>query len=1293
MPSNTFNEGRVVGYSAYEVYVRHSRSINPDIEPASETEWLASSLALGDSLLLKVSADSASTANTPHWRSFALPTGTNLCAANTIIGSYFTGCGDEDNLIDGMWAKSVISYGNGVVNNSAKPNGNVTTNDMKIISLNGKIPIQSANLSDDEIQGLGEYAKLLDGIILSPGTWFDSESQPPKDFTPFIAKSPTDEDYNTYKDEVPVVRLLFGGKVAHDFWLLLTGFSLSAVVQGETGLDSSVGTEHPQNGDFLGPATYPWSNKIIFSIPPAFLKYFYDSGYIRRIASTNQKEVKSHPIIDMSTTDPKTYYEDDNNADATSDSQVNLAISKLRITTEDAAILTVYQRSSIFPPALYGVRVDNPDYNSSAFTESNKLNPIDVVSPGTVKLWKEEELVGQYADSTGEWISDFEQKTPHNRALVKDSASILHQRNSSGTDVPVADTYVNSISGVLVNVAATSPYFHYQTNAGDPQYYAGFGALMNRRITGNLSDAFKADCGLEYGSPELDEVINKFTNNYYVLTSQPADWTTNWTSYYRKVGDTYVQLTDETAPPFATNTFYRLSRYSVNISMYSDLIRPDLEKLSSEPTDWSTNWSNYFYSNGRKVIGDAAPSFADDTYYKKVGNNIDNFYFVLQCGVTNSTNAINVWYLVPVREGTNHIDYIEKVAIGSGNKLRLPWTLPPVNNTPDFVNRSKYLGTYWGASADTATLRTHQNHREYLHDLIDAGVVILDSTRKVPDASAYVWNETLEDFELVTYSSWEELYNTVKLKDVFPEGSDGRNALDGLEHTFIISGETIKVQYPNIMDELYDYTLRDFLDYAQVYNIETGEVIINGGEEGYKLRKYFALNDQDFFAPDWGPNGANIRATIDFSTSVNRSNYKSSIVVPIPEQYVNTDGNLASIVRAGDHTTKSLSLADATGEIYKMTGTDGDIHPSDGKIHWDDLLSMLTNNKAIDLLNSETFLRNLMAFLNSHIQSGTGINSQYNSTDNTRLLSLSTENGSGISIAEGTGGTSVDSSGKHISANLAAGRGIKITNSDNTTQKTISTTFSNGSGITFTEEDGKILIGNAMMPGNLKLLTPGTDFKVYFSVGAGCCGKFQKTETIVDDNHAVYINYSESIDGSPANIYINGGPRLGITNFGRDDSKLKPTGYESGAGFYFRHTDTTLARQQASRMLKITFTAAGLIKLGIISPLDNYDTSGIDSIADTSSSFTGIWNVGPVPEKTIPYGGPYPAGSCGESWSAVCITEYEGIHSIYVVGLSYADGYNTQIGAHYASHGIPAADLFSNHINLLVSCQLYPKTS
>ena len=37
-----YNEGRVVGYSAYEIYIQQLKAVDPDATPATEKEWLAS---------------------------------------------------------------------------------------------------------------------------------------------------------------------------------------------------------------------------------------------------------------------------------------------------------------------------------------------------------------------------------------------------------------------------------------------------------------------------------------------------------------------------------------------------------------------------------------------------------------------------------------------------------------------------------------------------------------------------------------------------------------------------------------------------------------------------------------------------------------------------------------------------------------------------------------------------------------------------------------------------------------------------------------------------------------------------------------------------------------------------------------------------------------------------------------------------------------------------------------------------------------------------------------------------
>lgn len=45
-------------------------------------------------------------------------------------------------------------------------------------------------------------------------------------------------------------------------------------------------------------------------------------------------------------------------------------------------------------------------------------------------------------------------------------------------------------------------------------------------------------------------------DDYDVLTTEPADWSTNYTDYYTKNGDLYLPVTGATAPTFEANTYY-----------------------------------------------------------------------------------------------------------------------------------------------------------------------------------------------------------------------------------------------------------------------------------------------------------------------------------------------------------------------------------------------------------------------------------------------------------------------------------------------------------------------------------------------------------------------------------------------------------------------------------------------------------------------------------------------------------------------------------------------------------------
>lgn len=252
-----YNEGRVVGYSAYEVYVKQSLSIDPDTPPASEREWLASSLSMGSSMLLKVSADNISG---PHKIDIPFPTNTKLVAANTIIGNWFNGEGHTTS--NSPWCDRVTSYGNLLSNisNNCPPTG--VNNNPSDLTMNGP----ASDLSQEDKNKLKNYIKIIDGIIIQPGNWVEQDNSikpPEKGFKPDLSKK-------------PVLRLLVSDKISTTFYLLLTGFTLNAVVAGETGLDLANETVSPENGDFLGPALFPWSNKVVFSQPGILLHYLSD---------------------------------------------------------------------------------------------------------------------------------------------------------------------------------------------------------------------------------------------------------------------------------------------------------------------------------------------------------------------------------------------------------------------------------------------------------------------------------------------------------------------------------------------------------------------------------------------------------------------------------------------------------------------------------------------------------------------------------------------------------------------------------------------------------------------------------------------------------------------------------------------------------------------------------------------------------------------------------------------------------------------------------------------------------
>ena len=416
--SNIYNEGRVVGYSAYEIYVRHSLSENSDRTPATELEWLSSTIAMGSSMLLKVSTDNTSGF---HYRDFQFPSNTNLAAANTIIGSFFLGEADCD---ETGWAQKVTSYGPLLSNNSEE---SPTTGD-HTHSDNEKPLSLTDQLTDEQKDQLDSYMKVVDGLVIQPGEWEATSDTPPKDLKPNLG------DY-------PRVRIYFSDKVEEAFYVLLTGFTLGTVLDGVSGLDGSTDhtVTHPQNGAFLGPGVFPWANKIIFSVPNSYIDAWIKNKYSRKLIKDNvtpadYTEVKVQTLTDIDEESLTDYYGD----------TTGLAFT-IPVDAENAKannpmnILTVYQRYSVLPPALYASVVDETGESDST------LYPVDVVSPGTVKMYKDDDLEDDPLKTKYEKILDkinaLESKAHKNVGLVKSEDSIVWEKSvSTNAAVPVSKT-------------------------------------------------------------------------------------------------------------------------------------------------------------------------------------------------------------------------------------------------------------------------------------------------------------------------------------------------------------------------------------------------------------------------------------------------------------------------------------------------------------------------------------------------------------------------------------------------------------------------------------------------------------------------------------------------------------------------------------------------------------------------------------------------------------------------------------------------------------------------------------
>lgn len=411
MPKTIMNEGRVQGLSSYEIYLKQHYATNPDLTPATERQWLSASLAMGSSLLVKYGPDSD---DSLHYVDIQLPADTRLCAANTVVANLFTGHGVYAE--GSNWATRVADYGPLISNTTeSSPDGDV--------GATGDIPVAEFDTWKDELtSALAGYIRIVDGLVIQPGTWTNSEATPPqKDLSPNLSQPPR-------------IRLLINGAIPSEVEILLTGFTARTIISGMVMTDGSTGTEYPDypsDGEFLGPAEYPWANKIVFSVPSAAMNVILADKYVRKIPSSGAEiKVDDTSTIDMRTTDPGTYYTTNH-----SDARVDMEVIDSTTFGEGQSVITVYQRSELYPPAIFGTYVSD--------VGDNWLNPLDVVAPGTIKV---------FPNGSEDDLKDYENTFPGTHGVAKNDDGTLGVLDENGNLVSAAAvstqelTYTNIVS-------------------------------------------------------------------------------------------------------------------------------------------------------------------------------------------------------------------------------------------------------------------------------------------------------------------------------------------------------------------------------------------------------------------------------------------------------------------------------------------------------------------------------------------------------------------------------------------------------------------------------------------------------------------------------------------------------------------------------------------------------------------------------------------------------------------------------------------------------------------------------
>lgn len=149
----------------------------------------------------------------------------------------------------------------------------------------------------------------------------------------------------------------------------------------------------------------------------------------------------------------------------------------------------------------------------------------------------------------------------------------------------------------------------------------------------------------------VDDVVEGYYDYTYELTtSQPADWTTNYTSYYTKSGNDYIPVTGDTAPTWAANTYYKAIGHFYTTSAHTTEITPSTDKIYVDISDSIKADGPTYRWSGSQYISLKSPTV------HAVANIVQKSNGVITKSFTDgSADADVTVYTHPTTAGNKHI--------------------------------------------------------------------------------------------------------------------------------------------------------------------------------------------------------------------------------------------------------------------------------------------------------------------------------------------------------------------------------------------------------------------------------------------------------------------------------------------------------------------------------------------------------------------------------------------------------------------------------------------------------------